>query len=212
MTEFFDLFNPADITAENVSLTVDLDDWFFMRTLQMRVIEVPGIIESGIVSLCQRAIIQINQMDKDIPIEDRVPIKLLISSDGGDTFAGLELIDMIQNSKTPVWTINMGHEYSMAAIVGLAGHKRYAAKNASFLIHDGAVSINDSGSKVHDFIKFDIQLNERIKKFVLSKSEITARMYNSKARNEWYFFAEEAKKLGMIDGIIGEDIEFEEII
>lgn len=212
MTENFDLFKPSGITAENVTLTVDLDDWFFMRTMQERVIEIPGIIEEGIVQLCQRSIIQINQMDKGIPVDERVPIKILISSDGGDTFAGLELIDMIQNSKTPVWTVNMGHEYSMAAIVGLAGNKRYATKNASFLIHDGAVSIQDSGSKVHDFIKFDKQLNERIKKFVLSRSNITAQKYSSKARNEWYFFADEAKKLGMVDGIIGEDIELEEII
>lgn len=212
MESFFDLYNPAKLTGENVTLTMDIDDWFFLRSMQHRIIEIPGSIEDGITQLVQRSIIQINQEDTGIPVEERAPIKILISSDGGDTFSGLAMIDAIQNSLTPVWTVNMGREYSMAAIIGVVGHKRYALKNASFLIHDGAVSIQDSGGKVNDFIKFNLSVDTRIKSIVLSNTNITARMYNSKARNEWYFFAEEAKKLGMIDGIVGEDISLEQII
>lgn len=212
MESVFDLYKPTDITEDNVTISIDVDDWCFLKTMQHRAIEVQSEIDSALAQMVSRVIIQINQDDKGIPVDERVPLKLFISSDGGDVFAGLQMIDIIANSTTPIWTINVGHEYSMAAIVGLAGTKRYATKNASFLIHDGAVSIQDSGSKVHDFIKFDKKLNDRIKNFVLEHSTITAKLFNSRARNEWYFFADDAKKYGMIDGIIGEDISLEEVI
>ena len=212
MESNFDLYNPAMLTRENVTLSMDVDDLFFLKSMQHRIIEVSCVIDDTIAQLIQRSILQINQEDKGVPIEEREPIKILITSDGGDTFSGLAIIDAIQNSKTPVWTINVGREYSMAAIIGVAGHKRYATKNASFLIHDGAVSIQDSGGKVNDFIKFNLSVDTRIKNIVISNTNITSQKYNARARNEWYFFADEAKKLGMIDGIIGEDIDLDEII
>ena len=48
-----------------------------------------------------------NIIDKNIPIEERKPIKLFINSGGGEITASYEIIDAIRLSKTPVYTINM---------------------------------------------------------------------------------------------------------
>ena len=207
-----ELFKPNMISTDDVVVNLDIDAYFYLRSLEERIIELDDAIDSETIAIPLRSIIQINKMDQGIPVEDRVPIKLLLTSDGGDVIAGLSLIDAIQNSTTPVYTINMSHQYSMGALIGLVGHKRFATKSASYLIHDGGVSIQDSSGRVHDFIKFELMLQKRLKDIVLGRTEISAKMYNKKAREEWYFFADEAKKLGVVDSIIGEDVTLEEIL
>lgn len=212
MSTDFKLFQDIEFPIKNVHLDLDLDDIFFLKCTQKRVIEVNSEINDTSAQLLARAIIQINQEDKGIPVEERKPIRVILSSYGGEVDSGFKMIDAMLNSKTPVWTINIGQQYSMAAIVGLAGEKRYASKNALFLLHDGTVTVYDSGSKVHDYIEFDMALQKRMKDFVTSRTKISAKTYEKKGRDEWYFFADEAKKIGVIDGIIGEDIDLEDII
>ena len=207
-----DLFKPAEISVGNVNVNMDFEDYYSLKSLQNRVLKYNTDIDEGPVAAFVDTVIKINLHDKGLAKEDRIPIKLFMSSDGGDVMAGFAMIDVIQNSETPIIIINTSHQYSMAAIIGLVGHKRYATPNSSFLLPDGSRYIGDSTGKLHDFLKFDAQIGERIKKIVLNNSKISAKTYNKRAREEWYFFADEAKSLGMIDGIIGEDVTLEEII
>ena len=70
-------------------------------------------------------IIKWNKEDKNIPIEERKPIKIFINSDGGCLNSILNLIDTIKLSKTPIITIGMGKAYSAGGLLLMAGHKRY---------------------------------------------------------------------------------------
>lgn len=207
-----ELFKPVEFSSESLTLNVDVEDYFYIKQWQQRMCMIDGDIDYLNIGSLLQSIIQINMEDKNLPIEERIPIKIFLSSDGGDVFDGFALIDAIQTSATPIYTINMSHWYSMASVIGMCGHKRFATKNASFLIHDGTTIIGDSSNKVHDFMKFDAQIQDRLKKIILDKTNITVKTYNKKSREEWYFFADEAKKLGVIDGIIGEDISIEQII
>ena len=139
-------------------------------------------------------------------------MELYISSNGGNVDDGFELIDVIENSKTPIYTINLSYQYSMAFLIGIAGHKRFATKNAKFLMHDGSQFLYSSGAKVQDQMKFQEKVEKRIKNYVLSKSNITSKEYDSKYRIEWYLFADEAKANGFTDYIIGEDCDIDKII
>lgn len=47
-----------------------------------------------------------NLMDKDIPIEERMPIKVYINSYGGSVTAGLTIVDAITMSKTSLYNSN----------------------------------------------------------------------------------------------------------
>ena len=100
----------------------------------------------------------------------------------------------------------------MAFLIGIAGHKRFATKNAKFLMHDGSQFLYSSGAKVQDQMKFQEKVEKRIKNYVLSKSNITSKEYDSKYRIEWYLFADEAKTNGFTDYIIGEDCDIDKII
>lgn len=155
---------------------------------------------------------QINREDMGVAREDRKPIILYVTSNGGDVDAGFALIDVILSSETPVYVINQGYQYSMGFLIGLAGHKRFAMPHAKFLMHDGSQFIYNSGAKAQDQMEFNKRMEERIKQYVLSRTEITSEMYDSQMRKEWYMFADEAKKLGVTDYIIGEDCTINDII
>ena len=135
-----------------------------------------------------------------------------MTSNGGSVYDGFKLIDIIQNSKTPVYTVNTGYQYSMGFLIGLAGHKRFATRNAKFLMHDGSNFVYGSGAKVQDQMEFQKRVEKRIKDYVLSRSNVTSEEYDQKLRVEWYLFADEAKEKGFTDYIIGIDCDMDEMV
>ena len=188
------------------------DEYLRFKDLQQRKLFIDSEIEQFGVSEIIRHIIQFNRDDADIPPDERKPILLYISSRGGEVDSGWTLINTIEHSITPVYTINLGYQYSMAFLIGLAGHKRFAMPNAKYLMHDGFEMIMDSAAKIQDKMEFQKKVDEREKKYVLQHSAITGDVYDEKLRVEWYMFADEAKTYGFVDCIIGEDCTIGEVV
>lgn len=189
-----------------------IDELFYLKDLQQRKLFLSDDIDSYSVDDIVKHIMQFNREDFGQPAEKRNPILLYVVSNGGSVDAGFELIDIIQNSKTPVYTINLGYQYSMGFLIGLAGHKRFATKNAKFLMHDGSNFIYNSGAKAQDQMEFQRRVETRIKEYILSRSKITEEEYDSKLRVEWYLFADEAKEKGFVDFILGIDCDIDEVV
>ena len=189
-----------------------IDDLFYLKDLKQRKLFLNFDVDQSSIFNIVRNIMQYNKEDIGIDIDKRQPIILYVTSNGGEIDSGFELIDIIQNSKTPVYTVNIGYQYSMGFLIGLAGHKRFATKNAKFLMHDGSSVIYGSGAKVQDQMNFQKKVEERIKNYILSKSSLTSDEYDNKLRVEWYLFADEAKEKGFVDYIIGEDCDIDEVI
>lgn len=158
-------------------------------------------------------ILKFNTEDKNIPKEKRTPIRLFIQSPGGSVISGFNLVDIISSSETPVYTICFANCASMAFHIFISGHKRYAFKNSILLNHDGEISLSNSGSKAKDTMKFFENLDERIKNHVISHTNITPEFYDSIYEKEYYMYAnDEAKALGCVDHIIGEDVSIDAIL
>lgn len=189
-----------------------VDDMFYLKDLKQRKLFLRDEINAFTVESIIKHILQINREDFGFTYKERKPILLYISSNGGDVSAGFELIDVILNSKTPVYTVNLGNQYSMSFLIGLAGHKRFATEHSTFLSHDGSNMVYGTGNKVQDQMDFQKKVEERIKEYVTKRTNITTEMYQEKARTEWYMYADEAKELGIVDYIIGKDIGIEAII
>lgn len=189
-----------------------ISEIFYLKDLQQRKMFLNGDISSDIVAEFVHNILQINADDKDIHPENRKPIIMYITSLGGELDAGFELIDVMLMSKTPIWCVNLGYQYSMAFLIGLAGSKRFASKTAKILIHDGTSQLGGSVSKVRDHMNFVVRYEDRIKEYVLSRSTLTSEEYDQRYREEWYMFADEAKELGFVDYIIGVDCSIDGII
>lgn len=204
-----------DITVDVEAALVDggmIESLFYLQDLKQRKLFLSSNIEQYTVEDIVKHILQFNKEDKGVAVERRQPILLYITSNGGEVDAGFELIDVIMNSKTPVYTINLGYQYSMGFLIGLAGHKRYATPNAKFLVHDGINFIYNSGAKAQDQMEFQKKIESRIKQYIVSRSKITDEEYDSKLRVEWYLFADEAKEKGFVDYIINTDCDIDEIV
>lgn len=206
-------YNDIELDVEKVLMEDGtLDELFYLQDLKQRKLRVDGEIDMLMISDVIRHILQFNADDKNVAPEARKPIILYVSSNGGEVDAGFALIDVILASKTPVYTVNLGFQYSMGFLIGLAGYKRYATPNAKVLMHDGSQFIYDSGAKVQDRVEFQKKVEERVKNYILSRSKLTEEEYNSKLRVEWYLFADEAKEKGFTDYIIGADCDIDAII
>ena len=72
------------------------------------------------------------------------PITVFISTTGGDCYAGLALYDALCASPCEIITVGMGRVMSMGTILLLAGDKRLAYPNTSFLWHSVASDAADS--------------------------------------------------------------------
>lgn len=205
-----------DIDAEYEALLVtdrsSLEEVMMVKDMQQRKIWLHDGIDIETVSGAIHNIYQYNREDADLPVEGRKPILLYIASNGGSVDAGFALIDAIQTSKTPVYTINTGYWYSMGFLIGLSGKKRFAMPNATFLMHDGSNFIWTSGSKAQDQADFNRRVEARVKQYILDHSTLTSKEYDKKQRVEWYLFADEAKEKGFIDQIIGVDCDIDTVV
>lgn len=188
------------------------DDYLDIQNFKERKIYIDEEITSFSVDQACRAISRYNLDDKGVNVKDRKPILLYLNTCGGAVDAGYQLIDVIEASKTPVYIINRSDCYSMGFMIFIAGHKRFAFKNSTFLLHDGSRFAGDSTSKTRDLMEFCDRVDDRIKKLTLERTNISSEMYDEKGRVEWYMFADEAKRLGVVDCIIGEDCELDDVI
>lgn len=109
----------------------------YWRDHGRRVIWIDSAIEEDIIGLA-RNIVRWNYEDRDIPVEEREPIKLFINSPGGVLIPTMAVCDAILSSTTPVYGINMHEAASAAAFIFICCHRRVAMPNAYFLLHLGS--------------------------------------------------------------------------
>lgn len=192
---------------------LSIDDYICLDSLKNRAFFVTGEINSCTVDSLVPWIIRFNQEDIHLPIEKRAPIVIYISSPGGSVFDGFTVINAIEHSKTPVWTVNIGYCFSMAFHLLITGHQRFAYKNAVFLHHDGMNSVLDSALKLQDYANFDREYRKRIiMENVINHTKISKKEFLAKERREWYMFSEEALDKGVIDHIIDDDTPIRELV
>ena len=139
--------------------------------------------------------------------KDREPIKIYINSPGGSLHAAFTIIDAINLSKTPVYTINMGTAYSAGLLIFINGHRRIAYPHSSFLFHEGSISMGaaDAG-KFRNYADFyNRQLNV-IKNIMIEKTKISEEEYEKIKKDDSWFLIDEALELGLCDEIAKEFI------
>lgn len=85
--------------------------------------------------------------------------------------------------------------------------------HAEFLMHDGSTGYFGTSAKVADRVTFEKdKLKAMNKQYAVSKTQISAQLYDEKCRIEWYFLPAAAKEVSVVDYIIGQDCDMDEII
>ena len=108
-----------------------------------------------------KMIIRCNRVDKDKPVEERTPIKIMINSGGGDVQVMMTIIEAIKISKTPVYTVCFSSAMSAAAEILAAGHKRYALPGTCVMVHSGSCSYGGTMEQAESYKKYVDYLTKR---------------------------------------------------
>ncbi len=155
-----------------------------------------------------KMIIRYNMIDKDVAIEDRKPIKIMINSGGGDVQVMMTIIKTIKISKTPVYTICFSSAMSAAAEILAAGHKRYALPGTCVMVHSGSCSYGGTMEQAESCKKYVDALTKRATDEFVANTKINAKTLKKKGASDWYMTEDEALENGVIDAII---IDLDEI-
>ena len=147
-------------------------------------------------------ILKCNKEDKGKPVEERKPIKVYISSPGGDVVTLWSIIQIIQYSKTPVYTVNISYAYSAAAEILVAGHKRFSLPGTQTMFHRGSNYFGGEASVVESTRKHFDKLEDKLREFLLSHTKISPKAYKKNASSDIYYDEDECLKNGVIDEIV----------
>lgn len=175
----------------------------YYQQIQDRVLWLDFEINENILAL-SKLILRYNKEDEgnNIPVEKRKPIKILIYSLGGDAHLTIHFIKLIEISKTPIYTYNMGIAFSGAFYILIAGHKKFALKDSFALYHSG------SGGTAGTYEQTLAQMNEykMIQKVLethfLAKTKVDKAIFNKQKKTEWYMDSSQQLKNGVADAII----------
>ena len=177
----------------------------YYRNLEDRVIWIDYGVDETILEV-SKLIMYFNKEDKGVPIKQRQPIKLLLYSYGGDGQACFSLLDVIGLSKTPVYTINMGVAMSAGLLILLAGHQRFCLKNSTALSHSGSGGASGTFEQTEAQMKDYKRFVDTMRNYIIERTNIDTKTLNKYKNKEWYLYAEDQCKFGIVNKII-DDID-----
>lgn len=202
MADIFHVDIPISDDLENMQLPNPnlLNEY---KLLENRTIYIDYEIDESILQV-QRQIILFNLEDEDnnIPIEKRIPIKLLLDCPGGYLNETMSLVAIIQMSKTPVWTINIAEAYSGGCMILIAGQRRFAMPYSKALIHTGSGVMSGTHEQVMEQSKKYEREIKVMGNFIIENTKITPQLYSKKKKDEWYLTDSEQLKYGLVDEIV----------
>lgn len=169
--------------------------------LENRVIWIDDEINLFTLSVIQY-IIYWNKADKDVPIEERKPIKLLFFTQGGMLDIYNSVADVIEMSETPVYGFNMGVCASAGAFIFLSCHRRFMLPNAYFLFHKGSIGFSGNATDVLSLIEDYQEQLELLVQSVVAKTDFTEEEMAEKIMSDFYVRAPLALEKKVVDKVV----------
>lgn len=163
-----------------------------------RIIWIEGEIDDMVLDVTSK-IIRWNREDKELPIKQRKPIRILFNSPGGSLDVEETLVSLIKLSKTPIYGIAVGMVASAASLIYLSCHRRYALSNAYFILHRGSMSnlggnFNEIQAAMADY-KMQI---EKMEEFYIEHTDYTEEEVKKNIATDWYIRGEECTEKGIV--------------
>lgn len=170
-----------DYENRSIYIDFDIDDTLFEVTKQ---------------------ILEYNRQDRGKKPEERTPIRVYIMSYGGDLYQAYAALSTMIASQTPVYTINMGVAMSAGVLLLLAGHKRFAMKYSTAMIHQGSGGAQGTFSEMEEQQKNYRKLIDSMRDYILDRSKIDSKLFNKNKSKDWFISDKEQVELGIVDKII----------
>lgn len=142
-----------------------------------------------------------DETDKKEKDFKREPIKIYVNSFGGSVYDMWALIDIMLNSKTPIYTYCTGYAMSAGFQIFLAGEKRYVSKNATLLYHQLSMWTGGKYLDVCNVMQERERNQKDIEKYIMSRTNISQEKLNEvrEKKIDWYIHSEDCEKLGIAE-------------
>ncbi|MBQ8806343.1 MAG: ATP-dependent Clp protease proteolytic subunit [Bacteroidaceae bacterium] len=188
--------------AENLHLP-DPSLLNYYKDIDRRLYWLVGSVDASLYELVQH-IINCNYEDKDIPVENRKPIRIIVASPGGSLEVEQTLVAIMEASATPVWCIAIGMCASAASMIYLAGHKRFATRNAYWMLHQGGCdNLEGSYQQIMSFMaKYQMDIEEMAEFYKSHTNFPTELIEKNLAEGDWYISIDEALENGICHEVI----------
>lgn len=130
-------------------------------------------------------------------------IVLHINSRGGTVTDGLAIIDTMMSSETNIHTHVTGQACSCAQLIAMCADKRTASRNARFMIHGMTGGSYGQESDMEVYLDEMKRLKDTFIKLFEKYSKMNKKQIKEilNRKTDFYFSAEEALELGIIDNI-----------
>ena len=171
----------------------------YSRLLKERIIFLGGPIEDQMANL---VIAQLLFLASEDPKKE---IQLYINSPGGSVTAGLAILDTMSFIKPDVATVCVGIAASAAAILLAGGTKgkRYALPNAEVMIHQPWGGAQGQATDIEITAKHILATRDRLNKILSKATGQPLSKIEQDVDRDYFMSAEEAKKYGIVDDILG---------
>jgi ATP-dependent Clp protease protease subunit len=171
----------------------------YSRLLKDRIIFLGGPIDDHLANI---VIAQLLHLEQEDPKKD---ISLYINSPGGSVSATLAMIDTMNLIKPDVSTVCVGIAASGGALVLSAGKKgkRYVLPNSEVMIHQVMSGVEGQGTDIEIGARHILRTKDRLNKIMAENTGKTVTQVDKDMERDYWMNAEEAKKYGIIDQILG---------
>ena len=133
-------------------------------------------------------------------------ISVYVNSPGGSVTAGLAIYDTMQFVTCPIATYCLGQAASMGAVLLTAGAKgrRFSLPNARIMIHQPWGGAEGKASDIEITAREILRLKERLNEILAKHSGRKIEEVVRDTDRDHFMSAEEAKKWGLIDEVLGQ--------
>lgn len=190
----------------------DLQTELIKQYLEKRILIFNDEVNDYVIENYILHILNWNNEDKDIPVEKRKKIWIILNSPGGDKLSGMMFLDICKNSITPINCLVISLAASMASYIPMVCNESYAFEHSVICLHDGEVGVVQTTRKANDTMNFIKACDEKLDDIILNNTRITEEFLDEIADREYYIFAKEAKELGVIDYIVGQDCTIDDVL
>jgi len=128
-------------------------------------------------------------------------IRVHIMSEGGDVFAGLNMMNVLERSRVKVITIAQGSCCSAATFLLLGGAERRMGKNAYCLIHQISTEMWGNFNELKNEMKSNDKLMKMLKEMYLSKTKIPETKFKTLMKKDIYLPPDKCLKYGIVSAI-----------
>ena len=173
----------------------------FYNDLENRIYWIDDEINTYSYDLIQY-ILKWNREDKNIPISERKPIRLIFCSPGGDLDVEEAIVSIINLSKTPIYGIAISCVASAASLIYLSCHKKYALPNAYWILHRGSCNISGTYDQVMAAMEDYALQVEKMMEFYQTHTKFTKAEIENNMGTDWYVRLDTALEKGMVDELV----------